>query len=461
MRHDPLLGAPELDPRARPLYRMRTVLPDGAVADGQPVHRLVPAEPVSPQVIEHGPVTVERRTLAARLAGALERLVGNFGPVEPEIGGLQIVVFQIRVAAVVDGEPASWIQRNCGTDPAQRIDRFVAGAKREPLRQRLAVDRRRKRPHTQIVRRGIPRAGQADLRQPKNRQRHAGLLREQENLLGCELAPRVAEQADGKRLLHACEVRLHLVVDAPVLELMRKRAEILGEHAHGRGEEQVLETNAQAQFDHVANAERIELANFEVRRREIEVGGEMIDSVDLPAQRVELLDGKTESRLADVADHDVDARVEGFIPDLGLLQGVADALAPMFDVVGSDHAVHRDLRVLLQEIAQEEATDETGRPGQQHLSKFRRRYRGGRRLLADKRAHEPTECVDVSLTMRRQGSDERRHRGVGEGSLGHLFFHGGNSGGMLYTAAAWSRRSACAFTALRNDSRAVSIPSPS
>ena len=307
MRQNPFLGAPELGPRARPLDRVRTVLPDGAVADGQPVHRLVPAEPVCPQMIEHGPVTVERRTLAARLAGALERLVGNFGPVEPEIGGLQIVVFQIRVAAVVDGEPAFWIQRNCGTDPAQRIDRFVARAKREPLRQRLAVDRRRKRPHTQIVRRGIPRAGQADLRQPKDRQRHAGLLRKQENLFGCQLAPRVAEQPDRKRLLHACEVRLHLVVDAAVLELMRKCAEILGEHAHGRGEEQVLEANAQAQFDHVANAERIVLANVEIGRREIDVGGKVIDGVDLPAQRIELLDGKTESRLADVADHDVDA----------------------------------------------------------------------------------------------------------------------------------------------------------
>ena len=33
----------------------------------------------------------------------------------------------------------------------------------------------------------------------------------------------------------------------------------------------------------------------------------MIDGVDLPTQGVELLGGKAESRLADVADHDVDA----------------------------------------------------------------------------------------------------------------------------------------------------------
>ena len=210
------------------------------------------------------------------------------------------------------------------------------------------------------------------MRQSEERQRHAGLLRKQKNLLGCQLAPRVAEQADGKRLLHACEVRLHLVVDAAVLELMRKRAEVLREHAHGRGEEQVLEADAQAQLDHVAKAERIVLANVEIRRCEVDVGGEMIDSVDLPTQGVESFDGKAESRLADVADHDVDARVEGFVPDLGLPQGVADALAPMLDAVGTDHAVNHDIRVLLQEIAQKETTDETGRPGQQHLSKIGR-----------------------------------------------------------------------------------------
>ena len=172
---------------------------------------------------------------------------------------------------------------------------------------------------------------------------------------------------------------------------MRKRAEILREHAHGRGEEQVLEANAQAQLDDVAKAERIVLANVEIGRREIEVGGEVIDGVDLPAQGVESLDGKAESRLADVADHDVDARVEGFVPDLGLLQGVADALASMLDVVGPDHAVNHDIRALPQEIAQKETTDETGRPGQQHLSKFRRWYRVGRRLPADNRVHEPAE----------------------------------------------------------------------
>ena len=154
----------------------------------------------------------------------------------------------------------------------------------------------------------------------------------------------------------------------------------------------------------------------------------MIDSIDLVTQGVEVLGGKAESRLADVADHDVDARVEGFIPDLGLPQGVADALASVFHVVRTDNAVNHEIGVALQELAQKETTDEAGRPGQQHLSKIGRWYRFGRRIPADGRVYEPTEGVDVSLTVRRQGSNQRGHRGVGEGPLGHFFFHRAKSG---------------------------------
>ena len=146
-------------------------------------------------------------------------------------------MIQLRVATMIDRKTTCGIRGNGRAGLTQRIDCFVAGSKCESFRQHFAIDHCSKHPHTQIVRRGISRAGQTDLRQPKNRQRHTGLLRKKKDLLGCQLAPRVAEQSDRKHPLHAFEIRLHLVVDAAVLKFVCEGTEILGKHTHGRGVE--------------------------------------------------------------------------------------------------------------------------------------------------------------------------------------------------------------------------------
>jgi hypothetical protein len=112
---------------------------------------------------------------------------------------------------------------------------------------------------------------------------------------------------------------LHLVVNAAVLEFVCKGAEILGKHAQGRGVEQVLEASAQTQFEHVANAERINPADGEIGRRDIEIGSKMIDGVNPLTQRIELFCGKAKLSLADVANHDAYACRERLFLDLNLL----------------------------------------------------------------------------------------------------------------------------------------------
>ena len=48
-----------------------------------------------------------------------------------------------------------------------------------------------------------------------------------------------------------------------------------------------------------------------------------------------------------------------------MLQGIAQALEPVLCMVGPDDAVYYQIGMLLQKVAQEETTDESGRSGQQ------------------------------------------------------------------------------------------------
>ena len=265
------------------------------------------------------------------------------------------------------------------------------------------------------------------MRQPKNRQRHTGLLREQESLLGCQFAPRVAEKSEREHFLHALEIRLHLVVDAAVFEFMCEAAKILREHTHGRGVEQVLEAFAQAQFEHVADAERIDLANGEIGRHKIYGGRKMIGGINPAAKGIEIRFAQAKSRLGDVTDRDTYARREGFVPDARLLESGAYAFETVLDALGPDNAMHQERGVLSQEFAQEESTDESGRPGQEHLPEITRRNSGSRRFPADCLMNESTQGIDVFLTMPRQIAIERRHRCVGGGSFIHVFFPSLNS----------------------------------
>ena len=215
---------------------------------------------------------------------------------------------------------------------------------------------------------------------------------------------------------------MHLVVNVAVLEFVCEGAKILGEHAHGRGVEQVLEAPAQTQFERIANAKRIDRAYVNIRRSEIYIGGKMIDSVDPLTQRIELFCGKTELSLTDVSDHDAYARSKPLIPDVGLLQSGADTLEAMFGVIGPDNAVNHQIGVLLQEVQQKETTDETGRSGQKYLFEITRRDSGGRCFSADCLVNESAKGIDVSLAMRWQRSNKRGHRRVGNGFFDHVSF---------------------------------------
>ena len=118
----------------------------------------------------------------------------------------------------------------------------------------------------------MSRSRYSRLRQSENRQRHTGLLGKQQDLFRCQFAPWVAKQTERERFLHAGEVRLHLVVDAAVLEFAGEGKEILRKHGHGRSIEQVLEALAQTQFEHVVQAERIELAYGVIGSSETYIG---------------------------------------------------------------------------------------------------------------------------------------------------------------------------------------------
>ena len=109
----------------------------------------------------------------------------------------------------------------------------------------------------------------------------------------------------------------------------------------------------------------------------------MIDRVDPLTEIVEIRIAQTESGLADVADYYADARRKFLVPDFSMLQSIAQALEPVFCIVGPDDAMHYQIGILLQKVAQEETTDESGHPGQQDLAKISRGHRIGRRSLTD------------------------------------------------------------------------------
>ena len=88
----------------------------------------------------------------------------------------------------------------------------------------------------------------------------------------------------------------------------------------------MLAAGVQTQLQHVAHAERVGFANREVRHGEGNVGREVIDRVNAPGQFVEGGLAQAQTRLADISGHHADARREGLVPDLSLLQGRAQAL---------------------------------------------------------------------------------------------------------------------------------------
>ena len=166
-------------------------------------------------------------------------------------------------------------------------------------------------------------------------------------------------------------------------EFTGEAAEVLGEYAHRRCVEQVLEASAQAEIEDVLDAQRVHLAYGEIGRGEIEACGKVIDRVDAPAKSVECILGEAEPEPADVARHRPNARGEGVVPDPGFPQSVPDACMPLLGITGPDQTVHDQIALLHQEIAQEESTDASRGPGQQNLPKFGRGSRLGRRASAD------------------------------------------------------------------------------
>jgi len=72
----------------------------------------------------------------------------------------------------------------------------------------------------------------------------------------------------------------------------------------------------------------------------------VIDRVDPPAQRVELLGAQAESDRSEVSDHDPDSRRERIVPKFGVLHDGANPLEPVRVAFGPNQAVH-DQSVLL------------------------------------------------------------------------------------------------------------------
>ena len=186
----------------------------------------------------------------------------------------------------------------------------------------------------------------------------------------------------------------------------------------------------------------------------------MIDGVGTPAQADEVGLGQSEPGIADVPDHDAQTVCERVLPDFGQLERGAQALQPMRFVLGPDQAVHDQL-VALQEVAEQETADETGRPGQENLPKSGGRYWIVQRAAVDALANETPQRSEVPLTLRRQCADQRRHRpGVDTGS-GHVIHHReSGTHGPAHTATGSTGGSDRSFTADLKDARASSMPSP-
>ena len=172
----------------------------------------------------------------------------------------------------------------------------------------------------------------------------------------------------------------------------------------------MLETCPQAQREHIAKAGRIHGTYRGVGRHEGQVGGEVVDRVDAPAQIVEFRIAQAESSCADVPDHDPDARLERVVPDLGVLQGGAYSRKAVLDAVRADQAVHDEAVVLPQERAQEKPAHQPGGAGQQHLPEGVRRHRFGRRFLRDGGVNEAAQAVEVAAALHRHSADEGRYR---------------------------------------------------
>ena len=145
-----------------------------------------------------------------------------------------------------------------------------------------------------------------------------------------------------------------------------------------------------------------------------------MDRVDALCQVVEAGPTQPQARLADVAGHHADPRRERLVPDLGLLQGGAQALQSVLAVGGPHQAVHDQIGVLPQQVAQHEPAHEPGRPGQQHLAHICDRHRRGWHAIADGAADERPQAVHVPLALRRQRAGQRRYPPVGWGCMRHV-----------------------------------------
>ena len=194
---------------------------------------------------------------------------------------------------------------------------------------------------------------------------------------------------------------LHLVIDASVREFPPEQEEILWEHAHRRREEQVLQARAQTKFQNVAGAERVDPPQVEVGHREGDIGRDVVHRVHAMTQLVETAPLQTEAGAADVPDHDAQAVGERVVPNLRLLQGRTQALQTMLFMFGPDQAVHDEIVVIPQEVAQQETSDETGRSRQEDLPKGRGRHRIRQLSPAHGLLNEPPEGLEIPLALER------------------------------------------------------------
>ena len=319
-------------------------------------------------MIDQGPVSGERRGVAPALAGSLEGLVGNLRIVQAEFLDANGAIGGSWVAAVVDREAALRVERNLGADTAEHVHGIVVGLQRESPWNHPGIDHPREEALSDVVRLRVPGGGHACLGQSKDPHGQPDDMREEDRLLGNELAPWISEEAQRKCSLHAGQVRLRLVFDAAAPVLARKSAEVFGENPHRRSVEEMLVACMQTQVQHASDAERVYAANGAVGRGKTQGRCEMVYGIDLFAEYAKPGVRQPEARFGNVPGVHANSWSEAVVPDFRVLHVRPQPLEALLAAVAAHDAVHRESRIPVEQVPHQETAEEAGRAGDEDVA---------------------------------------------------------------------------------------------
>ena len=215
--------------QCRPLDRARAVLVDGPIADRKAEFASALVEPVGGEVVDQGPQPPQRGVLAPCLACTAEGLVGDLAPIESEIGGCEVIVGRLRIAAVEHCESSLRVHRNRGADFAERVDGCGVSLQGEARRRHLHLGRRVVDSNHHVAGLGESGTGHPRLRKAKESNGQSRTIGVEQNLLGRQFAPWVSHDTHREHSLHVRQVGLHVMMDAALGKLPCEIAEVLGE----------------------------------------------------------------------------------------------------------------------------------------------------------------------------------------------------------------------------------------